>query len=131
MGNRVLLQTQDNELFKKNRVNKNMHTFNCLVACDKTGGIGNTKSADPTHTLPWKLSNEFKYYQEMCYHDKDKFVAEGKKTLLICGPKVFEEASQLHPEPFYWAVVSRSIKEKPKLCDILSADYSLKEMVDL
>jgi len=51
----------------------------------------------------------------MLYHEKELFEKDGKRTLLLCGPQVFKEASAAHPSPFIWAIVSKSMTEKPEV----------------
>ena len=62
----------------------------------------------------------------MCNYDVNN--KSDKKTLMVCGPQVFKEQLSLTPndnEEFYLAIVSKSMKEKPDKCHILTADYSL------
>ena len=62
----------------------------------------------------------------MCNYDLNN--KSDKKTLMVCGPQVFKEQLSLTPndnEEFYLAIVSKSMKEKPEKCHILTADYSL------
>lgn len=108
-----------------------MRILNAIVASDRTNGIGFTKKSQGygNVSLPWKLAGEFKYYCEMVEFKEEN--AGAKKNVLICGPAVFKEASLLHPEGHIWVVVSKSIKEKPIGCDILTSDYSLSQMFDL
>ena len=47
--------------------------------------------------------------------------------------KVYHEASQMHPSPFIWALISKSLKTAPTAPKdseiILSSDYSLMELL--
>lgn len=102
--------------------------WNALVARDRTGGIGQNEG-----NLPWKLYNEWQYYLRMLHHEQDDFLKNGKKTLLVGGPKVFNECRTdgFHKAGgFHWAVISKSLKEKPEGADFLSADYNMKELDD-
>ena len=95
--------------------------FNAILATDRNNGIGLDT------VLPWKLDKEFKHYMNTTHHKSDP----NKKHLMICGPQVFKDYYCLAPKPdFLWAVVSRSITEKPENCDILTADYTLKELAE-
>ena len=47
--------------------------------------------------------------------------------MLICGPKVFEQQIKVSSKKhFLYAVVSRSLQQPPKGCDILSSEFMVK-----
>lgn len=95
--------------------------FNAILASDRNNGIGIGNG------LPWKLTKEFEHYMNTTHHKSKK--DQHKKHVFICGPEVFKEYYCLAPKPdFIWAVVSQSITIKPENCDILTSDYSLREL---
>ena len=99
--------------------------LNAIVAADKNNAIGNTKRENVNVSIPWRLSKEFEYFMRMCDHMKGD--SNKKRTMLVCGPKVHQEHYTCTPkgmEEFYYVVVSKSIKEKPVNCHILTDDYS-------
>ena len=61
----------------------------------------------------------------------DALKEKGKKNVLVCGPTVYKEAVTIHHEEYIWVLVSKSIKEKPEGCDILTDDYSLWQMMEI
>ncbi|CAG5105407.1 Oidioi.mRNA.OKI2018_I69.chr1.g2106.t1.cds [Oikopleura dioica] len=102
--------------------------WNALVARDREGGIGLTEGK-----LPWKLYNEWQYYLRMLHHEQDEFLKNGKRTLLVGGPKgtdiEFLRTDGFHKAGgFYWAVISKSLKQTPEGADFLSGDYSMDEL---
>jgi len=105
--------------------------LNAIVAADKNNAIGNTKREDVDVSLPWRLAKEFEYFMKMC--DFKKGDSE-KRTMLVCGPLVHKEHFTLTPngmDEFYYVVVSKSIKEKPANCHILTDDYSFTDLLKI
>ena len=54
-------------------MNLRTKVFNAIVAVNKSYGIGVSRSM----TLPWKLTNEFRYFLRMLDHDQEKFEKQG------------------------------------------------------
>jgi len=101
--------------------------FNAILATDRKNGIGiNT-------TLPWKLDKEFEHYMNATHYRSADHEKENKKHLMVCGPQVFKDYYCLapHNQNFLWALVSRTVTEKPENCDILTNDYTLSELVNI
>merc|ERR1719295_1525058 len=95
--------------------------LNAIVATDRSNSIGNTERSDVV-ALPWKLKKEFEYFCSMIDSNRES-------TLLVCGPKVHAEFVGHGMIDYHYAIMSKSIKEKPDHCVILSSDYSFNELL--
>ena len=71
----------------------------------------------------------------MTEHENEMFEKDGKRTMLICGPVVYKEHSPIHPSPYIWTIISKTLEktpEAPKNSEvILSRDYTLNEVFQL
>ena len=60
-------------------------------------------------------------------------ISSSDKNNINHSLKVYHEASQMHPSPFIWALISKSLKTAPTAPKdseiILSSDYSLMELL--